>query len=338
MNSPPLVLPVDSRHVVIAVNPKAGAIAADDRVSRLVDLLERRELQVAVLSDLDEVALRCNRLHAEGRLRALIAVGGDGTAAELVNRTLPGVPLTVLPSGNENLLARHFGLGPSPEECAKTIVEGVFVRCDAGMANGRIFLVMCSCGLDADVVREVHSHRTGHLTSASYISPLVTALRHYDYPELRIYWKDGGSDVAPVAEELPAAEVPTVAANPLAGATASQSDPAGVRWLFAFNMPCYGGGLQIAPEADAADGLLDVCTFRHGGLWRGLYYTAAVLTGTHRRLTDFAVRRSSGFQVASDAKVPYQLDGDPGGFLPIEIAVAPQRLTLVAPPKKPDTA
>jgi hypothetical protein len=25
------------------------------------------------------------------------------------------------------------------------------------------------------------------------------------------------------------------------------------------------------------------------------------------------------------------LDGDPGGFLPVEIAVAPQRLTLVVP-------
>ena len=119
MDSPPLVLPVDSRHVVIAVNPKAGAIAADDRVSRLANLLGNQGLQVAILSDLNEVAQRCDDLYTEGRLRALIGVGGDGTAAELVNRTLPGVPLSVLPSGNENLLARHFGMGQSPEECAR---------------------------------------------------------------------------------------------------------------------------------------------------------------------------------------------------------------------------
>ena len=85
-----------------------------------------------------------------------------------------------------------------------------------------------------------------------------------------------------------------------------------MRWLFAFNLPCYGAGLQIAPEADGADGLLDVCTFRHGGLWHGLYYTAAVLTGTHHWLTDFARRRVGRLRVTSDSKVPYQLDGDPG--------------------------
>ena len=334
MDGPPLVLSADSRQVVIAVNPKAGAVAPDDRVSRLVDLLGDQGLEVAILTDLNEVALRCNRLCNEGRLRALVGVGGDGTVAELVNRTAPGVPLTVLPSGNENLLARHFGLGPSPEECAKTIVKGAFLRCDAGRANGRIFLVMCSCGLDADVVREMHLHRTGHVTTASYLSPLVASIRHYDYPELRIYWKDGGGGILPAAPEPSAAEDTSLAADPLAGTTPTQPDSIGVRWLFAFNMPCYGGGLQIAPEADVADGLLDVCTFRHGGLWHGLYYTAAVLTGTHRWLTDFAVRRSSGFRVTSDAKVPYQLDGDPGGYLPVDIAVVPQRLTLVVPLEK----
>ena len=70
-----------------------------------------------MLSDLDEVTQQCNELHQSGRLRTLIGVGGDGTAAELVNRTPPGIPLTILPSGNENLLARHFRLGSSPEKC-----------------------------------------------------------------------------------------------------------------------------------------------------------------------------------------------------------------------------
>ena len=134
--------------------------------------------------------------------------------------------------------------------------------------------------------------------------------------------------------EPPAVEDAPIAADPPAGTTPTHPDSLGVRWLFAFNMPCYGGGLQIAPEADVADGLLDVCTFRHGGLWHGLYYTAAVLTGTHHWLTDFAVRRSSGIRVTSDAKAPYQLDGDPGGYLPVDIAVVPQRLTLVVPLKK----
>jgi diacylglycerol kinase family enzyme len=307
-------VPAAARHVVIAVNPKAGATAAGGRVARLAQLLKDCGLETAVLTDLQEVADTSNRLYEECQLRTLIGVGGDGTAAELVNRTVPGVPLTIFPAGNENLVARHFGLGSSPEECAKTVVDGALLRCDAGRANERIFLVMCSCGFDADVVHELHSHRTGHVNSASYFNPIVDAIRHYDYPELHIYWEEGGEGT------------PEVAAKPISRG--------GVCWLFAFNMPCYGGGLQIAPQADATDGMLDVCTFRKGGLWHGLYYAAAVMTGTHQWLTDFAARRTGGLRVTAEAKVPYQLDGDPGGFLPVNISVMPKRLTLVVPKEK----
>jgi diacylglycerol kinase (ATP) len=317
----PEFLSPDFRHVVISVNPKAGAGSATARVSRLEHLLRQNQLEVTVCTDLGEVADVANQLFAEHRLRALIAVGGDGTVAELVNRTADGLPLAVLPAGNENLLARHFGLSPTPELCCRTVVDGAVFRCDAGRAGGRIFLIMVGCGFDAEVVRALHHERTGHVTSASYIHPIMASVRHYDYPELRVYWNEecGAEGEVPLSQKT---------------GCPSESVSAGVRWLFAFNLPCYGAGLQIAPEADGSDGLLDVCTFRHGGLWHGLYYTAAVFTGMHHRLTDFAQRRAGRFRVASDAKVPYQLDGDPGGFLPVEIEVLPKRLTLIVPQKK----
>jgi diacylglycerol kinase family enzyme len=314
----------DFRQVVVSVNPKAGAGSAEDRVAHLVERLRQQGLEVVVLTNLDEVAAESNRRFAEGCLRALIAVGGDGTVAELVNRTVPGLPLSVFPAGNENLLARHFGLGPTPQECCRTVVEGAVVQCDAGRANGRIFLVMVGCGFDAETVHCLHLHRTGHVTSASYFNPIMASIRHYDYPELRVYWmKDGIAESSVPCDQEPG--------HP------PETSSGGVRWLFAFNLPCYGAGLQIAPEADGSDGLLDVCTFRQGGLWHGLYYTAAVLTGTHRWLADFARRRVGRLLVTSDSKVPYQLDGDPGGFLPVEIEVLPKRLTLVVPQEKAAT-
>ncbi len=314
----------------MSVNPKAGAWSAENRVAHLVQLLRKQDLEVAVLSSLDEIAGEANRLFAEGRLRALIAVGGDGTAAELVNRTLPGLPLTVFPAGNENLLARHFGLGPTPEECCRTVVDGAVVQRDAGRADRRIFLIMAGCGFDAEVVHSLHLHRSGHVTTASYFNPIMASIRHYEYPELQVYWNGDGVARTGVPNDQ------------VLGNQAGNREPSqpletisnGIRWLFAFNLPCYGGGLQIAPEADGADGLLDVCTFRHGGLWHGLYYTAAVMAGTHQWLTDFARRRVGRFRVTSNSKVPYQLDGDPGGFLPVEIEVLPNRLTLVVPQEK----
>ncbi len=326
MEKPVEFLSPELRHVIVSVNPKAGAGSVEGRVSHLVQLLRQHDLECVVLTNLDEVATESNRLFADGRLRALIAVGGDGTVAELVNRTVPGLPLTVFPAGNENLLARHFGLGPTPEECCRTVVEGALVQSDAGRAGHRIFLIMASCGFDADVVHCLHLHRTGHVTIASYFNPIMASIRHYDYPELRVYWSEDNVAENSVDE--------TGVTKDKKSNHSRETISDGVRWLFAFNLPCYGAGLQIAPEADGSDGLLDICTFRQGGLLHGLYYTAAVLTGTHRWLTDFAQRRVGRLRVTSDSKVPYQLDGDPGGFLPVEIEVLPKRLTLIIPKER----
>ena len=186
-------LPPNADQVVISVNPKAGARSPLGRVETLAELLKARNLTPHVLTDLDEVGACANRLFAEGRLRALVGVGGDGTAAELVNRTAAGTPLTLLPSGNENLLARYLGLGKSPAELCRTIAEGSIRRLDAGAANGRVFLLMAGCGFDADVVHRVHVNRTGHLRSRNYAKPILSAIRSYGYPAIRVYWDERGA-------------------------------------------------------------------------------------------------------------------------------------------------
>ena len=97
------------------------------------------------------------------------------------------------------------------------------------------------------------------------------------------------------------------------------------------NLPCYAGGLQLAPEAVGNDGLLNVCTFHQGSFWHALRYLGYVAARRHRVLTDHASARVTRVRIESDEPVPYQLDGEPGGILPLEIEVLPERLTLMAP-------
>ena len=63
-----------------------------------------------------------SRSAGDPHCRCLVAVGGDGTVSALLNEH-PGVPLTVLPAGTENLVARHFGLRKDPDELARTIAD-----------------------------------------------------------------------------------------------------------------------------------------------------------------------------------------------------------------------
>ena len=302
----PQSTPHQSEHVLILMNPKAGAQDSKLRVERLAENLRTRGFSPEIFTDLQLVTQKAVHLHADGNLRALVAVGGDGTAAELVNRTPAGLPLALLPSGNENLLARHLHIEPAPEKLAETIARGKIVHLDAGRAGGRIFLLMVGCGLDAEVVRLVHQRRTGHIRSRDYLKPLWEVLRSYQYPELRV-----SCDVTTDANDPPV--------------------ELRLRWLAVFNLPCYGGGLQIAPHAEGCDAQLDLCGIRHGSFVRFLTLAAAVYFRQHQRLGDWMTQKIRRVRIESDVPVPYQLDGDPGGVLPLEIEVLPKRLTLIVP-------
>jgi diacylglycerol kinase family enzyme len=107
------------------------------------------------------------------------------------------------------------------------------------------------------------------------------------------------------------------------------------RWAFVANLPCYAAGLQFAADADGGDGLLDVCTFSGGSLWDGLRYLSYVLLGKHQELDDCCMATGSRLRIEADGPVPYQLDGDPGGMLPLEIEILPRRLNLVLPKTSP---
>jgi diacylglycerol kinase family enzyme len=219
-----------------------------------------------------------------------------------------GTPLTILPLGTENLLARYLEFSTDTRALALRIVAGHTVQLDAGEANGHLFTLMVGCGFDADVVRRLHRNRRGHIHHLSYIKPILDSIRNYDYPPLQVHYLQTAAGGTP---EHDTAEILTA------------------RWVFVVNLPRYAGGLNLAPGASGTDGLLDICTFKQGTLWRGLGYLASVIFGKHETMSDYRRVRSRDIRIDAPTPVPYQLDGDPGGELPLTIRVLPQRLTMV---------
>jgi diacylglycerol kinase (ATP) len=315
----------EADHVIVSVNPKAGKKLPRERVDRFESSLRKRGVTVEEMTDLAKVAARANELHEKGRLRALVGVGGDGTAAELTNRTNQGVPITLFPAGTANLIGKYFGLcskrlgrGRRPEWLADVVMEGRLLQVDAGLASGRLFLVVMSCGLDAEVVRRVHEYRStnprgGHISYRTYLKPILSAIRSYDYPTCRISWYSGESP-SPIDKE--------------------RNGTSDARWGFIFNLPCYGWGLPLTPRAKGTDGLMDLCAFSGRSLFRGLKYVFLAHCGSiHPYSRECTMAVSPKYRVESDEPIPYQLDGDPGGVLPVEIETLPGRVTFVVPEK-----
>ena len=289
-----------AKTVVVSVNPNSGSSDRRSVVDQLVDELATGGFKTEVLTDIEQVTLMTRKLSASGELRTVVAAGGDGTVGLLANCLPPQTPITILPLGTENLLAKYLGLTADPQVIANAIAGGKTTRLDAGRANGKLFLVMASCGFDADVVHRLHSQRKGHIHHWSYAKPIVDAIGSYRYPKIRIRTDDHSATITG-------------------------------KWAFIFNVPRYAMNLPIIVDADPRDGQLDLCTFRGGSLVRGLFYLSAVLLRQHRSWTSTHICRFEKVILESDERVPYQLDGDPGGVLPLKIESIPNFLKVIIP-------
>ena len=296
---------MDSSFVLIAENPRAGSKDGGKLIQQLVDCLESFGMTVIREQDPERICSHIQtHLAVEDKKRKIACVvcaGGDGTVGMVANWLDSSTPVAVLPLGTENLLARQLGFDGDVEKLSSRIVEGDTFSIDAGIANGKLFFVVASVGFDAEVVRLLSARRTGHIRHTTWVRPILQALGSYHFPEIRV-------------------------------TTNNQPRPIRTRWAFILNLPQYALGLQFVSEGNVTDGQLDVCCFRGGRWWNGLRYLAGVIMGWHRTWRDTHVEQARHVVIESDVVVPYQLDGDPGGELPLEISVAPGRLTVVGHP------
>lgn len=296
--------------VWLLTSPKAGNGSGREELPRLVALLQKSNVPCQVIQSVDELRRQLCQT-GEDEESVVVAAGGDGTlslAASLVSRLIgragesnspQAVSLVPMPLGTENLLARQFGFTRTAEEVATTIRFGAPRLIDAGLANGRIFLIMATSGFDADVVRRLHLTRRGHIRRLSYMLPILRSLWKYSFPTLQIRMDSG--------ESIECA------------------------WAMVFNLPQYGGDLTIEPAAIADDGLFDVIAFRSGSILSGLRYLVEIWFGWHLANASVVRARASAVSIESELRVPYQLDGDYVGRLPLKIEMLPRSVRLLMP-------
>ena len=100
-----------------------------------------------------------------------------------------------------------------------------------------------------------------------------------------------------------------------------------------FNLPQYAASLAIEPSAVPDDGRLDLIGFQRGSVISGLRYAAGVAMRRHLKFGDVHRRPGVTFELTSPGRVPYQLDGDYAGRLPLKIETVPGRVCLLLPPQ-----
>jgi diacylglycerol kinase family enzyme len=116
------------------------------------------------------------------RADVLAVAGGDGSVHHLAPLAIAaGVPMYHVPCGNENLLAREFGMDDSPAALRRALEAWRVVCCDVarceinGAEAGHV-LLMCSLGPDASIIHRLSVLRTRALGHLAYVQPVLQEL------------------------------------------------------------------------------------------------------------------------------------------------------------------
>jgi YegS/Rv2252/BmrU family lipid kinase len=296
------------RKVLLAVNPISGRGRHGLVRARCVEALNAAGVEVDVL-DIPGPGRAATAIGEYGGadFDALLAGGGDGTVREVAEVAARlDVPLGIVPLGTSNSVARDLGLPLDPVRAATALVESVERSIDVAEAGGVRFLLCMSAGFDAEIIRRVHSGRSGGIRKLSYLGAALGSFFGYGYPPLEV-----------VADGVPL--------------------PEGAIGAVVANARVYAGYFELAPGAEIDDGRLDVCVF-YGSKWSLVRQALRAWRG--RPLVARPQRHSGTGAIVLQARevfipgppsAPVQIDGDVAAGLPQTVKVLHRALRVLVP-------
>ncbi|MBF0563612.1 MAG: diacylglycerol kinase family lipid kinase [Nitrospirae bacterium] len=285
--------------VLLIANPTAGSFTSR-KIDKARDIFRQAGMQLdTYLTQKAGDAEHRAREAVNGGYAMVIAGGGDGTVNEVVNGlAFSSLPMSILPMGITNVLAREVGIPQGAKGAAMAIVNGRQHRVSLGRLDqsgtSRYFILMAGIGFDGRVVHETGDTAKSLLGAASFVLRGIECLLNLKAPKLVV-------------------------------------DADGKRYtgytVIVCNASKYGGDFRIAPEADITVPTLWVRVFGGPGRVSILKNTLALVTGFHGLLFDgdyFACKR-----LTIEGRAYVQVDGDARGESPVEITVQPEALSLI---------
>ena len=251
---------------------------------------------------------------SSGDADAILIFGGDGT----IHRHLPALvrlqlPVLIVPAGSGNDFARALNLRSGRDSLrvwrdfeseniqARAIDLGVIIP-SASPDHTYYFCGVAGCGLDSAAARRANQMPRwlrGHGGYALALLPLLLKLPAYSMRLTQVNGKDRTQ-----------AERPTLLA------------------AFA-NTQFYGDGMRIAPNADLADGKLDICRISTMNPFELFCMFPTVYFGHHLLSPKVEYSRTERVFVETETPLEIYADGEYVCETPAEISVAAGALQVI---------
>ncbi len=237
---------------------------------------------------------------ARDRLPVLAVWGGDGTYNEAARGLIDSdTALLALPGGTTSVLAYELGVPRDPVRALFGQLEGE----RRAMAVARTdrderFLLMLSAGPDSLILANLSPLLKRHGGKLGITIQALVEFAHARLPRFEVAI-DGGRRV--------------------------------VSWCIVGNARCYGGPWAGTPGADPfSPGFETVVLNRHGRAAVASFFFA-IPSGAHLRMKGVERFLSQQVELSGREDIPYQLDGDPAGHLPVSVRSTAERLWVLVP-------
>ncbi len=309
--------------MLIIVNPYATTVS--DRLKNLVVYALQGRFEVETVStEAQNHATEIGREVRDHGYDVVVAFGGDGTLNEVVNG-LAGteVPVSVLPGGSTNVVARTLGLPNDVVDATEHLLaladDWQPRKIDLGRVDERYFVFSCGVGIDATVVRRVDAHPRLKSRAGPYYYTWAAVSSFY-----RNYLRN------PVR-----LRVETDAGDPVEGVTAlaQNSDP----FTYFASRP-----VRVCEGVEIDDGTLSVAVLQRAAQ-RDMpsliprLFSPTKPAARHRRIqhfedvTEASISSISGDKDGAPQPFPVQVDGDYIGEKErLELRAEPGALTIIA--------
>lgn len=293
--------------VPVILNPIAGGgrLLRRQQALRAAATSQGFDLDIWSAESATQSTELAQRAAAEG-LPLVLAYGGDGTY-NAVARGLLGsaTAMGVLPGGTTSVLAYEFGVPRPVERSIVSLLRGENREMRVGRTDGdAIVLLMLSAGPDSQVLQRL-------------------------WPSFKKLGGRVGVALQAVVEATIGGSLPRIR-------IASGAAQGEVSWVIVGKGRCYGSKFHATPGSDPFRADLEVVALRSNRRPATIAFLFGIPTGRHvtredvvREIVDVVRLEAAVAKVA----VPYQIDGDVVGTLPVEISIDPRPLLVRLPAK-----
>jgi YegS/Rv2252/BmrU family lipid kinase len=295
---------IERKPPLIIVNPAAGGGRAGGFWRRCAEGCAAMALEVVETRRRGDAA----NYAAQAGDRLVVAVGGDGTAHEVVNGLLRR-PSGILP--RVGFLQRGTGADlrrslPSPyraEEVAAWLATDRWRVIDVGRVGTstgrRYFINVADAGIGAEVVRRAARGPALMGGTANFLAGAVISLLTHRNTLIRLRLDDG-----PVLSRR-------------------------IRTVAIANGAYLGGGMWIAPKARLDDGRFDVVTIGDVSRTLGIRSLPMLYRGTHGQLAQVEFDRARRVEIDSEQPIGVEADGELVGNTPAVFEIVPGALQVI---------